>query len=235
MLEQCGLNRAGWQREGRRPGRVGPAARIIFERPKPAEQLGVGIVRIQVCAVEWPSRVADSGTDLEIDRVQRTGGPTLVTWTASMPVRPTERPNPRLVRQMDRIAHTLAAIQSLDTAFHIPAAALQQPYAGTVTDQLAGDTDPCRPLPRRCRHRHRSAGRCRPPSHPTAPASPSISIVLAQAYDATMMPIPAPRDNFQQCKLRPRKDGVRLWGRIAQGPGSGGGIEQATAESEQRR
>jgi hypothetical protein len=73
-------------------------------------------------------------------------------------------------------------------------------------------------LPRIGQHRH----------------SPSISMILAQAYDATMMPIPASRDNFQQCKLPPRAHGVRLPGRIARGPGSGGGIEQATAGSEQR-
>jgi hypothetical protein len=60
-------------------------------------------------------------------------------------------------------------------------------------------------------------------------------MVLARAYDATMMRIPAPRDNFHQCKLPLRDDGVRLWGRIAQGPGRGADIEQATAESEQRK
>lgn len=59
-------------------------------------------------------------------------------------------------------------------------------------------------------------------------------MILAQAYDATMMPIPASRDNFQQRKFPPRADGVRLSGRIARGTRSGGGIEQATAESEQR-
>ena len=64
--------------------------------------------------------------------------------------------------------------------------------------------------------------------------SPSISTVSAQAYDATMRPIPAPRDNFQQRRLRLREGRVRLWGRMAQGSGSGGGIEQATAEWEQR-
>jgi hypothetical protein len=73
-------------------------------------------------------------------------------------------------------------------------------------------------LPRIGQHRH----------------SPSISMILAQAYDATMMPIPASRDDFQQCKLPVRADGARLWGRIARGTRSGGGIERATAESEQR-
>jgi hypothetical protein len=46
---------------------------------------------------------------------------------------------------MDRIAHALAHIQPLGTAFEIPAAAFQQPYAGPITDQPAGDADPCRP------------------------------------------------------------------------------------------
>jgi hypothetical protein len=46
---------------------------------------------------------------------------------------------------MDRIAHALAHIQPLGTAFHTPAAALQQPDADTVANQLAGDTDPRRP------------------------------------------------------------------------------------------
>jgi hypothetical protein len=68
----------------------------------------------------------------------------------------------------------------------------------------------------------------------STPTRPLFSMILAQAYDATMMPIPAPGDNFLQCKFPPRADGLRLWGRIARGAGSGGGIEHATSESEQR-
>jgi hypothetical protein len=49
-----------------------------------------------------------------------------------------------------------------------------------------------------------------------------------------MMPIPAPGDNFLQCKFPPRADGPRLWGRIARGAESESGSEHATSESEQR-
>ena len=48
---------------------------------------------------------------------------------------------------MDRVADTLASVQSLCAAFRVPAAALQQPDLGAVADQLAGDADPGRPGP----------------------------------------------------------------------------------------
>ena len=73
-------------------------------------------------------------------------------------------------------------------------------------------------------------------SFPAPDSSPltSISMILAQAYDATMMPVPASRDSFQQCKLPLRTDGVPLSELIARGTSSADAIEQATAESEQR-
>jgi hypothetical protein len=49
------------------------------------------------------------------------------------------------MQQMDGVADALAYIQPLGAAFHVSAAAFQQQYPGTVADQLAGDTDPCRP------------------------------------------------------------------------------------------
>jgi hypothetical protein len=48
------------------------------------------------------------------------------------------------------------------------------------------------------------------------------------------MPHPGVARRFPTLQARLRADGVRFWGQIAQGPGSGGRIEQATVESEQR-
>ena len=147
MLEQRGLDRAREKRQGRCPFLVGPAARVVVERPELAHLLGLHVVRDQVGAVERPAGIADPGTDLEVDRVERAGGPALVAGREPMPARPAERPHPRLMRPMDRVADTLASVQSLRAAFRVPAAALQQPDLGAVADQLAGDADPGRPGP----------------------------------------------------------------------------------------
>jgi hypothetical protein len=43
---------------------------------------------------------------------------------------------------MDRVADALGPVQPLHPAFHVFTATVQQPDAGAVADQLAGDADP---------------------------------------------------------------------------------------------
>jgi hypothetical protein len=110
------------------------------------------------------------------------------------------------VRQVDRVAHALARIQFLGTAFHVSAAALQEQDLGSVANQLAGDTDPRRP----CSHdADISINLLIAGERPGIRQHPSLTLyvlystiretvystVLAQAYDAAMLPISASRDH----------------------------------------
>jgi hypothetical protein len=83
---------------------------------------------------------------------------------------------------VDRVAHVLAHIQPLGMAFHFPAAALQQPDAGPIADQLTGDADPRRP---RSDNADIGIDLLIAGEHPRIRQHPAplYSAVLVQAYD----------------------------------------------------
>jgi len=93
-----------------------------------------------VLQIEWPPRVGNTWTVLEVDGVEWASGPTFVAESGMAKCSP-EGAHSRLIETMDRITIALASKFSLGSTLDILAAALEEADSDVGSVELARDCD----------------------------------------------------------------------------------------------
>src|SRR5262245_26483806 len=126
-MEHRRLDVGGRQRQEGGARLVGPVAGIVVVRAELADRLGLGVIGLHLGTVERPAGVADARAGLEVDRIEGTRRPTL--RFPPVPGGATERPRPRAVQPVGRVADALTPVEPLDATLGVLPAALEQAEA----------------------------------------------------------------------------------------------------------
>src|SRR4051812_12375108 len=95
-------------------------------------------------SIKWPPELRSTRTGLEVDRVERAGGPTGVpdAWVSQ---RAAEGANPRFIQLENWVAVALTAALLLEASINVLSARFQEADTNATVGKFNSDGDPSRP------------------------------------------------------------------------------------------